>query len=149
MPSSDKRSYNNADLTPVDVAALKKKSKRVAQVHLRVGSRRIEIPAEAFLLLTDSGHAFVRVQPINAVVQAKADSSFEAIAPKDRDHAVAALKAFRPKGAKKAKTPRKSPELPDELMKMLAGLPRGYKLALKPEGYALVKSRTRGRKQAT
>jgi len=149
MSSSEKRSYNNADLTPVVVAALKKKSKRVAQVQLGVGSRKIEIPAEAFLLLTESGHAFVSVQAINAVVQAKADSSFEAVAPKDRDHAVAALKTFRPRSAKRAKAPRKAPELSEELKKMLAGLLRGYKLALKAEGYALVKSRTRGRKHAT
>lgn len=142
MPQQDKRSFNNADLDSPTIASLKKKSKRVAQIQLRVGSKKILVPAEGHLLLTESGYGFVSVQPVNAVIQSKDDSSFEVIAPKDTAQAVASLKAYR---AKKgiSHSRRSAPELSEELSKMLEKVPKGYKLVAKSEGYVLVKSRLR------
>jgi len=140
MAQSDKRSYNNVNLgTPV-IAALKKKSTKLSQVQIKVGSKKIELPVEAFLLTVESGAGFLSLQPINAVIQAKADNSYEAVLPKMADEAVSALKSYRPKGAAK-KSARKAPDMNPELVKMLNSIPKGYKLVLKGSEYTLVKSR--------
>lgn len=144
MATTDKRSFNNADLSPVHVAAFKKKSRRLPDVQIKVGSKKIELAAEAFLLTTDTGHAFLSLQPINAVLQVKADNTFEAVLPKDKDVAVNALKSFR---ASKAKPKaRAQVDMDEPLKKALASIPKGYKLVLKGSSYQLVKSRERSKK---
>lgn len=146
MAANKKRSYNNADLGSPTVAALKKKSKVLSNLHLRVGLKKIELPAEAFLLLTESGHGFLSVQPIIAVLQSKADGSYEAVVPKEAQTAVAALKSYRPQRAKR-KSGREAVEVPVELQKLLNALPKGFKLGVSADGkYRMVKTRSRSKK---
>lgn len=146
MAVNDKRSYNNADLSPIQVAALKKKSNKLTNVQVKVGSKKVELPAEAFLLTTESGHGFLSLQPINAVLQMKADNSYEAVLPKMKDEAVSALKAYRVRSAKKERKGHDAVPVSAELQSLLAKIPKGHKLVLKGDGYAIVKSRTRAKR---
>jgi len=146
MSLNDKRSYNNGELSSVNVAAFKKKSKRLGQVQFKVGSKKFDLPVEAFLLTTESGHGFLSVQPVNAVVSMKTDNLFEAVHPKELDNAVSAIKAYRDSKGKSAKASAKV-EIPDEVQKLLAtSVPKGYKLVFDGSGYKLAKMRTRAKK---
>lgn len=143
MANDKTRSYNNGSLTPMQVANFKKKAKRVSTVQVKVGSVKAMLPVETFLFGTEGGYGFLSVQPINAVVQLKADGSYEAVAPKDVAQAVTALKAYRVKSAP-AEKGRAAVAVPEELQKLLAQLPKGYKLAVDASGkYKMVKSRER------
>lgn len=144
MGINDRRSYNNAALPAQLVNGLKKKAVKVTNVQIKVGSTKVELPAEAFLLTTDSGHAFLSLQPINAVLQ-KSDRGYEAVIPKLAEEAVSALKKHRARGNKA--THRGAPvPLDPELQKVLSKIPKGYKLVSKESGYVMVKARTRTKK---
>lgn len=145
--AGDKRSFNNADLKPIQVAGLKKKAVRSGQVQLRVGGHRITVPVDVFVLTTatDPKYAFVSVQAINAVVGAKSDGSFEVVDNTELASAIATLKAIR-KSKARTSTKVQAPQLSAELEAMLKKLPKGYKLAFKEGGYGLVKSRPRATK---
>lgn len=146
MATSDKRSYNNADLTAMQVQGFKNKGNRGNSVQLKVGSTKISLPVEAHLLTTESGFAFLSVQPINAVLGKKADGSFEAVNAKERDAAVAALKSYRGKGGA-VREGKSTAALTAEAKKQLAAIiPPGHKLVLKGNEYTLVKARTRKNK---
>lgn len=145
METNDRRtSYNNADLNGQMVNGFKKKATRISNVQIKVGSAKVDLPIDAFLFTTDSGHAFLSLQSINAVLQ-KNDRTYEAIVPKMRDEAVAALKKYRSKNTPDGRAQPKI-ELPDELAVILSKIPKGYKLVHKDSGYAMVKERTRTKK---
>lgn len=130
----------------MQVANFKKKSKRVSTVQVKIGAAKASLPVETFLFATEAGYGFLSVQPINAVVQLKSDGTYEAVAPKDIAVAVNSLKAYRVKSAP-AEKGRPTVAVPDELQKLLAQLPKGYKLAVDANGkYKMVKSRERKKK---
>jgi len=147
MAAGDKRSFNNADLTPVQVNTLKKKAARSDKVQLKIGGQKVSLSVDAVLLTTgDRRYSFVSVQPINAVVGLKSDGTFEAVDKSEVGSAVSALRAVRKPGkVSKAKTP--APKVSEELAKVLkSAVPKGYKLAFKDERYQLVKARPRTKK---
>lgn len=146
--ATDKRSFNNANLSPTQVMGLKKKATAQPRVTLRVGSKTIDLPIEVQLLDAGAGgqYAFISVPPINAVCGKTSTGHLEAVHVSELDQAVAALKAVRQstKGVRRAKSSQMT--ISDDLAAALKLLPKGYKLVAGPGGYRLAKSREKATK---
>lgn len=140
----DKRTYNNAELTPIQVVSLKKKAVMNARLSLRVSGRRFEIPVDVALLQSDEKgtYSFISVPGINAVVGLNSSGTSEPVNDKERDVAVKALQAVRVRAAAGPKAKPAAPELPAELLAQLKkSIPAGYKLLMVGGEAKLVKTR--------
>ena len=133
------RSFNNASLTPQEVVAFKAKASTIAQVSIRVGGKRIDLPV-VVNILTEGAFTFASIPPINAILAEGSSPTLGPIHPSEREIAVKTLKAAKPK-AKKSKRPRPI-SMPPELEAALAQVPKGYRLSATPSGeYRLAKLR--------
>lgn len=144
MSSADRRSFNNADLTPVQVAGFKKKATKVAGFDIKLLRRKVALSIDAHVLFDGkSTFAFLSLPAMNVVLTNRADGSYRPIDPAERDDALKALRSVRGGGSKGLPS---SAVMPGQLASALKMIPKGYKLVLKDGSYELVKSRTRAKK---
>ncbi len=115
---------------------------KVGLLTVRIGVKKLVLPVEA-RMLSGGDHLFLSFGSSSEIYKIEGKDLKPLDPMADGSDAMTALNPGRRR--KKRAGRRGAAEMPEELKAALAKVPAGHKLVMGPDGYRMVKTRTRGK----